>query len=144
MSPLMPGEKNKAIDIIIIAGIVAVALIIMFIMARFEMVRRAGREYNEGEKFMSFYKNPDLKKQYYDEKLKKKELTDPEYEMLMDDNSLKNAYVEYQTVVDLFTPPESKWVKMSRERLQEITPLYNAWVESLKNEVNTSSGQKKK
>jgi len=68
MSPLMPGEKNKAIDIIIIAGIVAVALIIMFIMARFEMVRRAGREYNEGEKFMSFYKNPDLKKQYYDEK----------------------------------------------------------------------------
>jgi hypothetical protein len=47
-------------------------------------------------------------------------------------------------VVDLFTPPESKWVKMSRERLQEITPLYNAWVESLKNEVNTSSGQKKK
>lgn len=38
----------------------------MFLMARLEVIRRAEHEYNEGEKFLSFYKNPDLKKQYYD------------------------------------------------------------------------------
>jgi hypothetical protein len=137
-------DQEKKINILVISGTVIITLVIMFLLAAFDVTRRAEREYNEGEKFMSFYKNPDLKKQYYDEKLKKKEITDTEYEMLMDDNSLKNAYVEYQTVVDLFTPPESKWVKMSRDRLQEITPIYNAWVESLKIEDNTTLKQKKK
>ena len=139
----MPEEKNKTKDILVISGLVAATLIIMFLMARFEVVRRAEREYNEGEKFLSFYKNPDLKKQYYDEKLKKKEISDAEYEMVMEDSALKNAYVEYQTVIDLFTPPESKWVKMSRERLQEITPIYNAWVESLKKEIEAAPSKKK-
>jgi len=140
----MSEEKNKTKDILIISGLVVATLIIAFLMARFEVVRRAEREYNEGEKFLSFYKNPDLKKQYYDEKLKKKEISDAEYEMVMEDSALKNAYVEYQTVVDLFTPPESKWVKMSRERLQEITPIYNAWVESLKKEIDAAPYKQKK
>jgi hypothetical protein len=43
----------------------------------------------------------------------------------MEDSALKNAYVEYQTVIDLFTPPESQWVKMSRERLQEIAEFFS-------------------
>ena len=59
----------------------------MFLMARCEVVRRAEREYKEGEKFLSFYKNSDLKKQYYDEKLKKKEISDAEYEMVMEDSA---------------------------------------------------------
>lgn len=139
----MPEEKNETKGVMIIFGIIAVTLIIMFLMARFEVVRRAEREYNEGERFLSFYKNPDLKKQYFDEKLKKKEISDAEYEMSMEDNALKNAYVEYQTVIDLFTPPESKWVKLSRERLQEITPIYNAWVESLKKEIDTLHSKQK-
>lgn len=61
--------------------------------------------------------------------------------MLMEDNALKNAYVQYQTVIDLFTPPESKWVKLSRERLREIEPLYNQWVESLRLEVEKAAKQ---
>lgn len=140
----MPEEKDKKKDILVISGLVVITLLIAFLMARCEVVRRAEREYNEGEKYMSFYKNPDLKKQYYDEELKNKKISDAEYEMLMEDSALKNAYVEYQTVVDLFTPPESKWVKMSRARLQEITPIYNAWVESLKKEIDAAPYKQKK
>lgn len=134
-------NKEKIKDILVITCIVIVTLIIAYFMARYEVVRRAKREYLEGEKFLSFYKNPELKKQYYDEKLRKKEITPEEYEMLMEDNALKNAYVQYQTVIDLFTPPESKWVKLSRERLMEIEPLYNQWVESLRLEVEKAAKQ---
>ncbi len=129
------GNKNNTL---IIIGLVAGTLLIAFLMARFEVVRRAEREYKEGEKFYSFWKTPDLKRQYYDDQLRKKAISEAEYEMLMEDNALKNAYVQYQTVVDLFTPPESKWVKMSRDRLNEITPEYNAWVESLKKEIDAA------
>ena len=135
----MEEKKNKLNDALIIAGLVVLTLVIAYLMARFEVVRRAQREYNEGEKFLNFQRNPDAKKQYYDEKLRKKEITDIEYEMLMEDNALKNAYVQYNTVVDLFTPPESEWVKKSRQRLTEITPEYNAWVAQLSAEVQKAS-----
>jgi hypothetical protein len=134
----MTEESGNKKNTMIIIGLVVATLIIAFIMARCEVVRRAEREYKEGEKFYSFYKTPDLKRQYYDDQLRKKSISEAEYEMLMEDNALKNAYVQYQTVVDLFTPPESKWVKMSRDRLNEITPLYNAWVESLKKEIDAA------
>ena len=135
----MEEKKNKVNDILIIAGLVVLTLLVAYFMARFEVVRRAQREYTEGEKFLNFHKNPDAKKQYYDNKLKKKEITEIEYEMLMEDYALKNAYVQYQTVVDLFTPPESDWVKKSRQRLTEISPEYNAWVAQLSAEVQKAS-----
>jgi|DewCreStandDraft_4_1066084.scaffolds.fasta_scaffold03128_20 hypothetical protein len=139
---LQLNEKNK--NTLISIGLIILTLIIAYFVARFEVIKRAKREYLEGEKFLSFYKNPDLKKQYYDEKLRKKEISEPEYEMLMEDNDLKNAYVQYETVVDLFTPPESKWVKLSRQRLNEITPLYNEWVSKLKAEIESASAEPKK
>ncbi len=135
----MIEDKDKIKNILTISALVIFTLIIAYFMARYEVIRRAKREYLEGEKFLSFYKNPELKKQYYDNKLNKKEISPEEYEMLMEDNALKNAYVQYQTVIDLFTPPESKWVKLSRERLKEIEPLYNQWVESLKAEIDKAS-----
>lgn len=54
-------NKEKIKDILVITGIVIVTLIIAYFMARYEVVRRAKREYLEGEKFLSFYKNPELK-----------------------------------------------------------------------------------
>ncbi len=33
------------------------------------------------------------------------------------ESTLKYAYVWYQTAVELFSPPESKWVKLSREKM---------------------------
>lgn len=139
---LQMNEKNK--NTLITICLIILTLIIAYLMAYFEVIKRAEREYKEGEKFLEFYKNPEKKKQYYDEKLRKKEIGEPEYEMLMEDNDLKNAYVQYQTVVDLFTPPESKWVRLSRERLKEITPLYNEWVNQLKAQIESASTAPKK
>jgi len=130
-------EKNK--QYLIIAGLVIATLLIAFFMAQFEVVRRAKREYLEGEKFMKFYQDPGAKAAYYKDKLDKKEITELEYEMLMDDNALKNAYIQYKTVVDLFTPPESEWVKKARERLKEVEPAYNEWVKQLESEVSSAS-----
>src|SRR6056297_1757229 len=97
------SENTK--KILTISGLVAAALFIAVMMARFEVVKRAKRQYLEGEKYLNFHKNPDLKKVHYDEKLKKGEITEPQHKMLMEDKALKNAYVRYQTVIDLFTPP---------------------------------------
>jgi hypothetical protein len=131
----MENKKGSKNDILVISGIVIACVLIATLMVYMEVNKRAKREYMEGEKFLSFYRDPGLKKQYYDDQLNKKEINEIEYEMKMEDNSLKNAYVEYQTVVDLFTPPESSWVKKSRQRLEEITPEYNAWLKQLQAEV---------
>lgn len=137
----METKTNKLNEALIIIGLVFLTLIIAYFMARYEVVKRAHREYTEGEKFLGFERNPDSKKLYYDNKLRKKEITEIEYQMLMEDSALKNAYVQYQTVVDLFTPPESEWVKKSRQRLTEITPEYNAWVAKLSAEVQKASNK---
>ncbi len=131
--------QKKTKNILIISGLVVAALFIAIMMARFEVAKRAKREYLEGEKYLKFHKNPDTKKIYYDDKLKKEEITEPQYKMLMEDKALKNAYVRYQTVIDLFTPPESKWVKKSRRRLSEIKPEYDAWVNKLKAEIEKAA-----
>jgi len=128
----MPEHENTIKDKLITGCIIFAALLIAMFMIAFDITKRAEHEFKEGEKFYTFYKAPDIKKQYYNDQLINKKITEAEYEMYMEDNALKNAYVEYQTVIDLFTPPESKWVKLSRARLQEITPIYNAWIESLK------------
>lgn len=125
------------------AGIIILTIAVAFVMVNLEVVRRAKREYKEGEKFLEFHKNPAKKTEYYNKMLSDKKITQEQYEMLMEDNALKNAYVQYTTVIDLFTPPESKWVKMSRERLKEIEPEYNAWVQSLQKEIDAASGAKK-
>jgi len=135
-------EKMK--KTLTITGIIAVTVFItLYLMPRMEVTKRAKREFLEGEKFLDFYKNPDKKKIYYDEQLKNGEITEIQYRMLLEDNALKNAYVQYETVIDLFTPPESKWVKKSRQRLSEIKPEYDAWVNKLKEDINRAGNTPK-
>ena len=42
----------------------------------------------------------------------------------VEESSLKYAYHWYKTVVELFTPPESRWVRLSRERMAEAKTLW--------------------
>jgi hypothetical protein len=126
---------DKMKENLIITGIVLAAVIIGVIMVYAELVKRAHREYKLGEMYERFDANPAEKKAYYDDLLAKQKITKEEYELMMDDNALKNAYVQYQTVIDLFQPPRSKWVKLSEERMKVVEPRYNAWVESLKAEI---------
>lgn len=132
---------DKMKENLIIAGIVIAAFAIGLVMVYAELVKRAEREYKLGEMYEKFDANPAEKKAYYDAELAKQKITKEEYEMKMEDSALKNAYVQYQTVVDLFQPPKSKWVKKAEERLKEVEPKYNAWVESLKAEIEKAEKQ---
>ncbi len=99
---------------------------------------RAREAYLEGEKYMSWSEDPKLKaadltqkfekgKSSLDAKLGKNKISRDEYDReletlafdrdrQMEESSLKYAYVWYQTAYELFSPPESKWVRLSREK----------------------------
>ena len=131
-----PQEQKKrwVKNALIAAGTIAV----LYAMVYVDVVLRAREAYLEGEKYMSWSENPGLKKSVLDEKFNKqksdldkkldhKKLSKDEYDRQvevatfdrdrqMEESSLKYAYVWYQTAYELFSPPESKWVKLSREK----------------------------
>lgn len=104
---------------------------IAFGMARYELVSRAKKAYLEGEKYYGWMKEPAKKKAFFDAELAAKRITADQYGLLMEDSDLKNAYVWYETVIDLFQPPRSEWVGKAEERMKEVKPSYQAWLKSL-------------
>ncbi len=48
----------------------------------------------------------------------------------MRESSLKYAYVWFQTAAELFSPPESRWVLLSRKRMPEARRLWKAELDS--------------
>jgi hypothetical protein len=100
-------------------------------MARYELVSRAKKAYLEGEKYYSWMQEPAKKKAFMDGELAAKRVTQDQYDLLMEDSDLKNAYVWYETVIELFQPPKSQWVVKSEERMKEVKPKYQAWLKSL-------------
>jgi len=121
-----------------IAGLAAATILIVYSMVYVDVVLRAREAYLEGEKYMSWHENPALKtealnekfqdeKKELDNKLSNEKITQNEYvrfleiaefdrDRLMQESSVKYAYVWYQTAYELFSPPESKWVKLSRQK----------------------------
>jgi hypothetical protein len=118
-------------DAAFIIGTILVTLALAWGMARYELVSRAKKAYLEGEKYYSWMHEPAKKKAYFDGELAAKRITTEQYQVYMEDNDLKNAYVWYETVLDLFQPPRSEWVVKSEERMKEVKPQYQAWLKSL-------------
>jgi hypothetical protein len=48
------------------------------------------------------------------------------------ESSLKYAYVWYQTAAELFTPPESKWTRLSREKMKTTRELWKKELDAKK------------
>ncbi len=139
-------HKWQRITIATIATIIAVYAIIYI-----DVVSRARHAYLEGEKYMQWHENPSLKKDFYDKKLaarkeelkkqlEKGKITQREYEIQaeiaevgikreLEESSVKYAYVWYKTAVELFSPPESKWVQLSRQKMPIAKEL---WKEELR------------
>lgn len=113
------------VAVVVITGLIA------FGMARYELVSRAKKAYLEGEKYYSWMQEPAKKKAFFDGELAAKRVSQDQYELLMEDSDLKNAYVWYDTVVELFQPPRSEWVLKAEDRLKEVKPKYNAWLKTL-------------
>ena len=123
----------------------------VYAMVCVDVVLRARSAYLEGEKYWSWNLDPALKEQSlkaefdkskagidskkasgklsaeeYDRKLNTIQF---EYDRHREDSSIKYAYIWYQTAIELFTPPESKWVKLSREKMPKAKEL---WRQELK------------
>lgn len=114
-----------------ILGTLLVTLMIAWGMARYELVSRAKKGYLEGEKYYSWMQEPAKKKAWFDSELAAKHISQEQYDIQMDDSDLKNAFVWYETVIELFQPPKSEWVIKSEERMKEIKPKYVAWLKTL-------------
>lgn len=118
---------------------VLVTVILVYAMIYTDVVLRARSAYLQGEKYRQWHENPALKKAELEAQFKKEssalekkfaasKLTKEEfdrqsgilkfnYERKTEESSIKYAYVWYQTAIELFSPPESKWVKLSREKM---------------------------
>jgi len=123
----------------------------VYAMIYTDVVLRARSAYLEGEKFWGWHENPkaketalkaefEAKKEKLSKKLASGKLSKEDYareleimefdlKQKMSDSSIKYAYVWYQTAVELFSPPESKWVKLSREKMPKAREL---WKQELK------------
>jgi hypothetical protein len=118
---------------------VITTLLLVYLLIYIDVVLRAKEAYLQGEKYWSWYENPSLKEIELKKKLKNdiiklgkklakrkidKEKYEKELEILkfkykneLEESSIKYAYVWYQTAVELFSPPESKWVKLARTKM---------------------------
>ena len=119
-----------------------------------DVVLRARSAYLEGEKWLSWSEHPELKKAHFDAELaerrrtfeaervagrltaaefdKKLGLATFERDQAVAESPLKYAYVWYQTAAELFTPPESRWTALSREKMKTTRELWKKELDAKK------------
>ena len=135
-------EKKWARVLLISASCIAIVYALIYV----DVVLRARSAYMQGEKYFSWYEDPKLKerslqadfqkekskldenlaggKVTQDEYKKQLEIASFNYERKREESSIKYAYIWYQTVIELFSPPESKWVKLARENMPKAKELW--------------------
>jgi hypothetical protein len=129
------------------AGLTVIGCIIaVYALIYVDVILRARSAYLEGDKYWSWYDNPQAKKDALekefnkqkdtlDKKLAKRKVSKEDYDRELEidkfnydqqlsESSIKYAYIWYQTVVELFSPPESKWVKLAREKMPKAKELW--------------------
>jgi len=129
-----------------IAVTLAACIAAVYALIYVDVVLRARSAYMEGEKYWSWSQDPKLKdaaiqdwylaeKRKVDKKQSKNTITKDEYDRQLElldftksqklrESSIKYAYIWYQTVVELFSPPESKWVRLAREKMPKAKDLW--------------------
>ena len=131
-------------------GVLAVvaAAAALYGFAALDVTLRARSAYLEGEKYMRWQDHPEEKLAFFESafqarkkelqaKLGKKALSQDEFNERLElagferdeavkDSSAKYAYVWYRTAVELFTPPESRWVGLSRARMEDAKRLWRS------------------
>jgi hypothetical protein len=128
--------SKRAQKIILLVVAVAAAF---YGMVYVDVVLRARDAWLQGEQYWRWADHPEERQAYLRQKLaleeaeltkkqtsgqltaddyaRDKELLEFRYTQMGKESSIKYAYVWYQTAVDLFSPPDSKWVRMSREKM---------------------------
>ncbi len=115
------------------------AVALVYGMIYVDVVWRAKEAYDQGEKYWRWTDHPDEYANFVNDRFQSDKATldaqrakgrltsesyDRELQLLqfgrvqaLKESTIKYAYVWYQTAVELFSPPESKWVKLSREKM---------------------------
>jgi len=128
------------------AAVVLGCLVAVYAMVYVDLVLRARHAYLQAEKYMRWHAHPQEKKAFYEARfVQQKEaldrdrregkLTKDEYDLklelarfetdeLIKESSLKYAYLWYQTAAELFSPPESKWVVLSRDKMRQAKEMW--------------------
>jgi hypothetical protein len=128
------------------AGLVLLCAALVYALIYADVYLRARSAYLEGEKYYSWYLNPAEKNKALAEELAKEKakldgklasgkMAKDEYaqqleiiqfdnEQKLKESSIKYAYIWYQTVVELFSPPETKYVKLAREKMPKAKELW--------------------
>lgn len=128
--------------------------LLVYGVAYADLLWRARSAFYEGEKYMAWNQDPSLKKAALDAGLARTEkrlrdqaategwaaevlrerlfLAKFEREERMNESSLKYAYAWYQTAAVLFTPPESRWVALCRERGKTAQALWKKELDARK------------
>jgi hypothetical protein len=126
------------------------AIILFYGIIYIDITLRARKAYLTAEQYLSWSTDPQKKEQYFKEKFEKEKklldkklsqgkITKQDYDLQLEmlnfkieqqkkESSLKYAYIWYKTVVELFSPPETKWVKLARKKLE---PTKKLWVKEL-------------
>ena len=143
------NELNK--NRVKIAGFILAGALAAFVIVYADVILRARHSYFEAERYVRWHQNPKLKQEYFDHQfdLKKAGLEknlnagkitrqkfDEELEAAqfdrdfrMQESSLKYAYQWYKDTYELFSPPESRWVKLAREKAPQTLAV---WKEELR------------
>src|SRR4051812_22022227 len=103
--------------------------------SRWEVVSRARKAFEQGEKYERWMSDPGQKKASLSAELVAGTIGQDDYQRLMEDSDLKNAVLWYETAAELFQPPRSQWVLKAEDRLKELRPRKAAWLKSLGLEV---------
>ncbi len=133
---------------------VLAGLVIVYALAYADVAWRARSAYLEGEKYMAWSLDPALKRAALQAEFAGREralrdeaaagkLSGAELEQRaallrfdfnerLQESSLKYAVAWYRTAVELFSPPESRWVALSRSRLAEAKALWKRELDAQK------------
>jgi hypothetical protein len=128
------------------------AIILFYGIIYIDIYLRAKKAYLTAEMYLDWSINPQKKEQYFKEKFEKekslleknfsqgkiakddydlqKEMLEFKIEQQKKESSLKYAYIWYKTVIDLFSPPETKWVKLAKEKIESTKQLWKKELET--------------
>ncbi|MFH1352083.1 MAG: hypothetical protein ABIH68_00750 [bacterium] len=133
------GKKEKKI-LKVILTVLGVYILINLIVYT-DVYLRARSSYLKGVQYLEWFEEPQLKKNFLDKWLKErihkisagekseneilKKAIEMQYKMQMEDNDAKNAYFWFQTTVECFQPPRSKYVRLAEEKMALAKKLWD-------------------
>ncbi len=127
-------------------GLIFLGMLGVYALIYRDVVSRAKESYLQGETYMEWNARPEKKTAFFEAKFEEgkskldkllaaRKISDDEHKrkleslefdkkFALEDSSLKYAYQWYKDTYELFSPPESKWVRLAREKAPQALDLW--------------------